>query len=63
MVKELSQCSFAPATFDKRFVRSMNERGRKYEISEKQLITLAKLHYRYRGQIAALQRERERSGR
>lgn len=58
MVKELSRCSFAPATAEKRFVRNLATKPKDYKLSERGLIYLAKIHYRFRKQIAQTQSRR-----
>ncbi len=58
MVQELSRCSFAPASFDKKFTRDMVARGEKYTLSEKQAGIVWQLHYRYRKQIQGSLRTR-----
>jgi hypothetical protein len=54
MVEDLVRCTFAPATAEKRFVRQLHAKGREHELSERGLIYLSKIHYRYRKQIEAL---------
>lgn len=57
MVSLLAQCRFAPATWDKRFVRDMHARGKDASLSEKQAEQINRLFHRYRKQIAAIKKD------
>lgn len=49
-IEALSNCRFQPASFDKRFVRSMAAKKLGDPVTVKQLETLAKMFHRYRRQ-------------
>lgn len=51
LIQTLSKCRFAPATWDKRFVRDMSAKQPDDTLSEKQLLALGTLRYRYSKQI------------
>lgn len=49
-IKELSECTFYPGSFDKRFVRHAQSWDAEKELTEKQADFLEKLAWRYRRQ-------------
>jgi hypothetical protein len=50
----LHRCRYLPATFEKRFARSMQTCAREQELTEKQVAQLLRQAYRYRQQLRAL---------
>jgi hypothetical protein len=57
MIQDLRRCTFVPGTFDKRYVRGyLAGLTKKDKLSEKGLLTLGRLHYRYRKQIQETRR-------
>lgn len=53
LIQDLGSCDFAPATFDKRFARDLSSLPVTHQLTEKQLICLGQMAYRYRKQIEA----------
>jgi hypothetical protein len=49
-IQQLARCRFAPASWDKRFIRDAQEWPKEKELSERQATALENLAYRYRRQ-------------
>jgi hypothetical protein len=60
LIQRLSKCVFAPATAEKRFIRELSRKPVEAELTERQLLYLGQVAYRYRGQ---LDRKEQRLGR
>lgn len=51
VIAALARCRFAPATFEKRFVRKVAEFPASWELTEPQAITLWRIAYSWRRQL------------
>jgi len=51
LIQDLVKCDYAPATFEKRFVRDMAAKSPVEVLTEKQLMCLGQIAYRWRKQL------------
>jgi len=59
-IKKLAGCTFLPGSSEKRFARMMASYPIEQELTEKQLMFLGVMLYRYRKQIKALNSHQSR---